>query len=294
MGGRVRLQSLVLRQLFVAAESQVHQRHVQDEGRVRRGLKDGTCEFCFDGDGVPDDYRTEWRYNFPFDEDVNSFAVDTRIQLEFATGPLDHQLLAGIDYRKYDNDQSFGFGLAPPIDLFNPVYGADIVTPPMNPYVDQVQKQTGFYVQDQIKWDRLIVTLSGRQDSVDNDNFGTETDDDEFTYRAGVNYVFQNGFAPYIQYATSFQPVYGADFLGKRSPSLRPASRSRVASSGTAAISTRTTSCSLLLRSTRSSRTRCWSRSGPRCTRSPRSRLAKRTSRASSSNSSRASRSACR
>jgi len=178
------------------------------------GLKDGTCEFCFDGDGVPDDYRTEWRYNFPFDEDVNSFAVDTRIQLEFATGPLDHQLLAGVDYRKYDNDQSFGFGLAPAIDLFNPVYGADIVTPSMNPYVDQVQKQTGFYVQDQIKWDRLIVTLSGRQDSVDNDNFGTETDDDEFTYRAGVNYVFQNGFAPYIQYATSFQPVYGADFLG--------------------------------------------------------------------------------
>jgi iron complex outermembrane receptor protein len=151
------------------------------------GLKDGTCEFCFDGDGVPDDYRTEWRYNFPFDEDVNSFGVDTRVQLNFATGPLDHSLLAGVDYRKYDNDQSFGFGLAPPIDRFNPVYGAAIVTPAMNPYVDQVQEQTGFYVQDQIKWDRLIVTLSGRQDSVDNDNFGTETDDDEFTYRAGVN-----------------------------------------------------------------------------------------------------------
>jgi iron complex outermembrane receptor protein len=26
--------------------------------------------------------------------------------------------------------------------------------------------------------------------------------------------VFENGFAPYVQYATSFQPTYGADFFG--------------------------------------------------------------------------------
>ena len=30
----------------------------------------------------------------------------------------------------------------------------------------------------------------------------------------GANYVFDNGFAPYIQTATSFQPVSGATFDG--------------------------------------------------------------------------------
>jgi iron complex outermembrane receptor protein len=121
---------------------------------------------------VPDDYRTVWRYNFPFDESVDAFTVDTRLEGKFDTGPLAHTLLAGVDYRKYENQQGFGFALAPPIDLFNPVYGADIVTPAVNPFVDQVQKQTGYYLQDQIKWDRLIVTLSGRQDEVKADNFG--------------------------------------------------------------------------------------------------------------------------
>jgi iron complex outermembrane receptor protein len=173
-------------------------------------------------DGVPDDYRTVLRNNFPFDEDVDAFAVDTRIEGKFDTGPLAHTLLAGIDYRDYDNNQSFGFAgwfsdppyTVPSIDLFNPVYGAPIVTPPMSPFVDQEQKQTGYYLQDQIKLDRLIFTLSGRQDEVKADNFGTDTDDSEFTYRAGINYVFENGFAPYVQYATSFQPTYGADFFG--------------------------------------------------------------------------------
>jgi iron complex outermembrane receptor protein len=173
-------------------------------------------------DGTPDDYRTVLRNNFPFDEDVSAYGVDTRLQAKFETGAIQHTLLAGVDYRKYDNEQSFGFAgwfsaapyTVPSIDLFDPVYGAEIVTPPMFPFVDQEQKQTGFYLQDQMKWGGLILTASGRQDQVDADNFGTETDDDEFTYRVGLNYVLDNGFAPYIQYATSFQPTYGADFFG--------------------------------------------------------------------------------
>ena len=34
------------------------------------------------------------------------------------------------------------------------------------------------------------------------------------TGRVGVNYVFDNGVAPYVSYATSFLPVAGADFSG--------------------------------------------------------------------------------
>jgi iron complex outermembrane receptor protein len=49
---------------------------------------------------------------------------------------------------------------------------------------------------------------------VDSDNSGTEVDDNEFTYRVGLNYVFDSGLAPFVQAATSFQPVSGADFFG--------------------------------------------------------------------------------
>ena len=64
-----------------------------------------------DFDGTPDDYHTVQRYNFPFDEAVSSGAVDTRVEVKFDTGPLRHTMLAGLDYRKYDNEQSFGSAL---------------------------------------------------------------------------------------------------------------------------------------------------------------------------------------
>lgn len=36
----------------------------------------------------------------------------------------------------------------------------------------------------------------------------------QFTFRVGVNYLFDNGFSPYVSYATSFEPVLGGDVDG--------------------------------------------------------------------------------
>jgi iron complex outermembrane receptor protein len=173
-------------------------------------------------DGIPDDYRTVNRADFPFNEEIDSFAVDTRVYFDFATGSVEHNILAGIDYRKYDALSAFGFasstwppGSVPTLDVFAPVYGVPYTPPVANiPYTDQVQKQTGLYVQDQINIGKVVLTLSGRQDWVNSNNSGTTVKDDEFTYRAGLNYVFDSGFAPYIQAASSFQPVPGSDFFG--------------------------------------------------------------------------------
>jgi iron complex outermembrane receptor protein len=175
-----------------------------------------------DFDGVPDDYRTVNRATFPFVEEVDSFNVDTRGYLTFDTGAAIHNLLVGFDYRKYEANSAFGFasstfpaGSVPTIDVFNPVYGIPFVDPePSTPFTDQVQKQSGLYLQDSISINQWVITLSGRQDWVDSDNSGTNVDDEEFTYRVGVNYVMDSGFAPYVQYATSFQPVSGATFDG--------------------------------------------------------------------------------
>lgn len=176
----------------------------------------GTGLLDADADGVPDDYRTVTRSQFAFLEDVNSVAVDTRLAGRFSTGALEHQITAGLDYRTTDNRQASFFGAAPSIDLFDPVYGAPIVEGPLATFLDQTQDQTGLYLQDQIRAGRWVVTLVGRQDWVETeDNLGTQDSDVErFTGRVGVNYVLGNGLAPYASYATSFQPVGGADFDG--------------------------------------------------------------------------------
>jgi iron complex outermembrane receptor protein len=93
----------------------------------------------------------------------------------------------------------------------------DSVIPPATlfPFINETREQVGAYFQDQLKFGNFIVTLNGRNDWVDrNPTFGASQDDEEFTYRVGATYLFDNGFAPYIQTATSFQPVSGATFGG--------------------------------------------------------------------------------
>jgi iron complex outermembrane receptor protein len=156
------------------------------------------------------------RYNFPFNEKVTSFNVDNRLQANLATGEFKHTLLVGLDYRRYVDTSEFGFALAPPIDVFHPVYGAPVTLPKFYPYANQVQTQTGLYVQDQIRRGGFILTLGARQDWVKTDDKagGTKADDSQLSYRIGANYILPNGVAPYISYAKSFQPTTGVAFNG--------------------------------------------------------------------------------
>lgn len=167
-------------------------------------------------DGVPDDYRTVTRSDFPFNERVDSLAVDTRAYLDLSTGSVEQSLLFGVDYRNYDGYSEFGFNAAPSIDLFDPVYDAVIPVGPIFAFIDETRDQSGVYLQDQIKVGKFVLTLNGRNDWVQRyPKFGSDQHDDEFTYRVGANYVFDNGLAPYVQTSTSFQPTSGATFEGE-------------------------------------------------------------------------------
>ena len=168
-----------------------------------------------DFNGVPDDFRTVSRFDFPFNERIDSLTVDTRGYFDFDTGGAQHSLLVGVDYRDYDGYSEFGFGVAPAIDLFAPVYDAVIPPAVIFPFIDEGREQIGIYLQEQLKLGKFILTLNGRNDWVERDpTTGDQVDDEEFTYRVGANYVFDNGLAPYVQAATSFQPVSGATFDG--------------------------------------------------------------------------------
>jgi iron complex outermembrane receptor protein len=162
--------------------------------------------------GVYSDYTTLNRYNFPFSEAITSFNVDSRLSDRFVTGPVTQTVLVGLDYRRYAYQSYDAFAFAPSLDLADPNHNVGgIVTPTLSQYADQVVTQTGLYAQDQIKYDHWVLTLGGREDWVQEYSAPTTQHLDSFNYRAGLNYVFASGLAPYIAYATSFQPVTGID-----------------------------------------------------------------------------------
>ncbi|WP_425492595.1 TonB-dependent siderophore receptor [Lysobacter changpingensis] len=172
--------------------------------------------------GLLADQRTLMRYLWNTEEESRNFGVDNQLQFDFATGAVEHTLLTGLDFRRARNDyaSAFTFEGAPTLDIFEPVYGAPIVEPDFTSRTRQTQSQFGLYAQDQMKVDRWVVTLGARQDWVGTDTHevigGTQShqSDDKFSGRVGVNYLFDNGFAPYIGWSQSFQPTVGTDFFG--------------------------------------------------------------------------------
>jgi iron complex outermembrane receptor protein len=153
-------------------------------------------------------------------EKLENFTVDTQLQSKFATGSLDHTLLTGVDFMRMRNDIDSWFGYAgsvAPSDIYNLDRGDfDFGSHPGPSGAYQVlnkQKQTGVYAQDQIEWDKVLVTLGGRYDWAKQDSLnrvaGTtdSRDDKEFTWRGGVNYLFDNGVTPYFSYSESFEPA---------------------------------------------------------------------------------------
>lgn len=154
-------------------------------------------------------------------EQLSTFSVDTQLQNRYSTGEIDHTSLIGVDYRHLRNDIWHAFGSASNLSLTRPVYGnTDVSYYSLSSQVDH-QQQTGVYLQDQAQWQRWMLTLGGRYDWAKSDSVNryasnalTEQNDSEFSWRGGVNYLFDNGIAPYISYSESFLPTSGTDYYG--------------------------------------------------------------------------------
>ena len=164
---------------------------------------------------------------------AQNLALDNQLQADFRTGILTHKVLVGADFLHqtgrvdYRTAGTTIFGRTfPSIDAYNPVYGASI--PPfasLGSFIlnDNKIDQVGLYAQDQIKLDRWTLSLTGRQDFV-NTNLNSAAgaiypspgrysrSDQGQTGRVGLNYLFDFGLSPYINYSTSFVPNTGAGF----------------------------------------------------------------------------------
>jgi iron complex outermembrane receptor protein len=168
--------------------------------------------------GLPlySDYTTLLRNSFPFKEAISSFNVDSRLTDRFETGAVTQTVLAGFDYRHYILQSAFGFAGGPSLDLGAPDHNLTGIVSPPYAYADADvnQSQIGLYGQDQIKYGHWVLTLGGREDWLEEISAGQKLDNSVFTYRAGLNYVFHSGLAPYIAYATSYQPTAGQTASG--------------------------------------------------------------------------------
>lgn len=156
------------------------------------------------------------------DIENDGIAIDSRFRLDFDTGRIEHKAVVGLDYLWGKSRWLEQRGAATSIDIYNPVYGSPVDTSVYTSRAlsDIDASQAGLYLQDQLKLNNFILTLGIRQDWAwrDTDNLlaGTTTtqNDHAFSKKAGLTYLFDNGIAPYVGYAESFNPVVGTDSLG--------------------------------------------------------------------------------
>jgi iron complex outermembrane receptor protein len=146
-------------------------------------------------------------------EELTQFLVDNQLVTTFDTGPVDHTLLTGFDFKYSRKDYVWGFGAAPSINWRDPSYGVGDIA--LSPSSDESTEawQAGLYAQEQLHFGGLTLSLGGRSDwasTSTNDNLtGTTTTvrDQAFTGRVGAIYNLPFlGISPFVSYSTSFQP----------------------------------------------------------------------------------------
>jgi iron complex outermembrane receptor protein len=167
------------------------------------------------------DQKTLTRRVTVSNENARTAGMDNQLQADFRTGPLTHKLLFGVDGYWTDGKAFTGAGgTVQTLDFTNPIYGRTPFALPALPGVTQTTSQYGIYLQDQIKLDRLSLLVGGRFDNAEartralNTGVLTKQDDTAHTGRVALMYNFDNGFAPYASYSTSFEPVAGTSFAG--------------------------------------------------------------------------------
>lgn len=168
---------------------------------------------------------------FGFVEDRNDTVLDNNLEKRLTTGPVQHTILLGFDYQHLRDRVNFlyNFNEIVPFNFAFPNYSNIYVPFSDTQRQNAITNNYGIYIQDQMKiYDRWVLTLGGRYDwnrgkFFGYDSFGYGLDyfspynetsrNQAFSWRAGLNYLFDNGLAPYFSYATSFLPTGGVNTL---------------------------------------------------------------------------------
>ncbi|MDB5879363.1 MAG: TonB-dependent siderophore receptor, partial [Variovorax sp.] len=160
------------------------------------------------------------RYRDYASDDV---ALQAELQGVVKTGPVEHELLFGIESFRFDMDtlmlRANPTTAAPyAINIYNPVYGQAQPIPLANTDTREKQRNTAFYVQDAIKlspqW-RLIAGL--RADNYDQSLLNRRTgalaeqEPSSTSPRIGLSWLPDAQWTVYANVGRSFRPNVGSD-----------------------------------------------------------------------------------
>jgi iron complex outermembrane recepter protein len=161
---------------------------------------------------------------FAINARYNVFNTENHLELDVGTGPIEHKLLFGLDYShfKQRSEQAFTFGGQPPLNIYNPVYGAPLSVT-FAPQTTQILKQVGFYAQDQMRIaDRASLVLGVRHDRYRQTDTGQPNQaTNATTYRAGLTVDVTDTVSPYVSFSQSFEPISGLNQFGRSFVPLR-------------------------------------------------------------------------
>jgi len=175
----------------------------------------------FRGNGVPRidaEGNGGWTF-YLADNRSEQMAFDVRTRADFTTGPIEHELLAGVQYQDVftDSDTAYLADLGN-LNAFDPQYTgvpsvAEVESMKANGPRNYV-KSTGYYISNQMSLGNLVANAGVRFDNVTNrvEN-GSRQEDDATSFSVGVLWRGPAGISPYASYAESFQPVVGIDTL---------------------------------------------------------------------------------
>jgi iron complex outermembrane receptor protein len=156
----------------------------------------------------PVNQRVVDRYASASLTDTKVFGADQSLEGNLRIGGMKHKILAGVDYLHYKQNGSAAYPFGTPIDVYNPVYTGFSI-PELTPLAENIQKQAGLYVQDQVNLtDKWLLTVGVRHDRAGNETAGSDTQKSSATSkRAGLMYLSDSGVSPYVSYSESFTPV---------------------------------------------------------------------------------------
>src|SRR5690606_33070350 len=126
--------------------------------------------------------------------------------------------VVGFDYLKSDTSgQNNGFGLAPNLDMFSPVYGKPFAVT-STPY-DLDTKQLGVYASTQLRVGSHWNFNAGlRHDRAQGSGVSGGADAgysaSHNSVNVGMMYISDFGVSPYVSYSESFKPQPGVDAYG--------------------------------------------------------------------------------
>jgi iron complex outermembrane recepter protein len=189
--------------------------------RVRnafRMLFSDSLDFAFQPDSLDEATGILTRNLRSNDDHRESFALQTELVGEFATGPIDHTLLFGIDWsRNTQRSNTRAAESTPSINIFDPEYDAfrpersDLPLLTIDRF--NATDTIGFFIQDQIDLlDNLHLLLGGRFDIIDQSSFsflsntGSDQNEEAFSPRIGILYRPIEPLSLYASYSQSFQP----------------------------------------------------------------------------------------